>query len=59
MICEARVGGAMKNVKVLSRTIFYCAVDRMAQKFFVCIIVGLFRSIYCRVHTSGMQWYIF
>ena len=45
MICEAHVGVAVKNVTVLSRTIFSCMGDKLAQIFFIRRIVGLCRSV--------------
>ena len=45
ILCEARAVIAVKNVTVLSRTIFSCAGDRLAQKKFLCRIAELCRSV--------------
>ena len=37
MTCEASVGVSVKTVTVLSRTIFYGAGDRLAQKISSCV----------------------
>ena len=58
MTCDEYAVVWVKNVTLLSWTIFSCRGDRLAQNFLVCIIVGLCRSIYFRVEPSGMQQYI-
>ena len=54
------MGVSVKSVKVFSRMIFSCAGDNLVQKnVFVFRILGLCRSVLCRVERAGIQWYVF
>ena len=50
MTCEVRVGVALNNVTVLSRNIFSCAADRLAQK------MSLYVELWDCVEVYNVVW---